>query len=217
MLRETRLFLQHLNSWDDKTTHDKVIYLPNYYPQDYKSKKLVKDKDTIDIGCFGAVRPLKNHLLQAFAAVEFADNHGKTLNFHINAGRIEMNGGPVVNNLKGLFAHLYNKGHRLVNHTWTPREQFLELCSNMDICLQSSFSETFNIVGADIISQGVPLVGSTEIPWMTVGLSDPTNSEDICRALTGAYKHPKFNVKLNQFGLTMYTNKTKRVWNKYFK
>jgi hypothetical protein len=216
MLRETRVFLQHLNGWDKKTTENKVIYLPNYYPQDYKSKKLDTNKAVIDIGCFGAVRPLKNHLLQAFAAIEFADSQGKLLNFHINAGRIEMNGGPVVNNLKGLFAHLNTKGHRLINHTWAPREKFLELCSNMDICLQSSFSETFNIVGADIISQGVPLVGSVEIPWLAMGISDPTNSEDICKSLTTAYKHPKLNVKLNQFGLTHYTNKTKKIWDKYF-
>jgi hypothetical protein len=71
-------------------------------------------------------------------------------------------------------------------------------------------------VGADIISQGVPLVGSVEIPWLAMGISDPTNSEDICKSLTTAYKHPKLNVKLNQFGLTHYTNKTKKIWDKYF-
>ena len=217
MLRETRLFLQHMNGWSDSEAEQKVIYLPNYYPQDYKSKKLDTNKIAIDIGCFGAIRPLKNHLLQAFAAVEFADSEGKLLNFHINAGRIEMNGGPVLNNLKGLFAHLNLRGHQLINHEWTPREQFLELCGSMDICLQSSFSETFNIVGADIISQGVPLVGSDEIPWIAMGISDPNSSESICDALTNTYKHPKLNVKLNQLSLSNYSNKTKRIWKKYFK
>jgi hypothetical protein len=217
MLRETKLFLEHLNGWDDKTASEKVFYLPNFYPQEYKTKTLDRSKDTIDIGCFGAVRPLKNHLLQAFGAIEFADSLGKKLNFHINSGRVEMQGGPVAQNLKGLFAHLYDKGHRLINHTWTPREQFLELCGSMDICLQSSFSETFNIVGADVISQGVPLVGSKEIPWQILGITDPTVSEDICAGLETAYKYPQLNVRVNQFGLTYYTNKTKKIWSKYFK
>ena len=41
MLRETRLFLQHMNGWNDKETEQKVIYLPNYYPQEYKDRKSV--------------------------------------------------------------------------------------------------------------------------------------------------------------------------------
>jgi hypothetical protein len=218
MLRETRLYLQHKNHWDDATTEQKVIYLPNFYPQEYTSKKFDKNKDWVDVSCFGAVRPLKNHLMQAFGAIEFADKIGKQLKFHVNAGRIEMQGGPALANLKGLFQQISDRGHQLVNHQWTPREQFLELCAEMDIGLQVSFSETFNIVGADIISQGVPLVGSNEIPWAIPAFcADPTNSEDICNKLLAAYHWPQVNVKLNQWALTRYTSKTTRVWDKYFK
>ena len=218
MLRETRLYLQHLNQWDNKTTDNKVIYLPNFYPQEYKNKKFNKNKDWVDIGCFGAVRPLKNHLLQAFGAIEFADAIGKKLKFHVNAGRIEMQGGPALANLKGLFQQISDYGHELINHQWTPREEFLELCGQMDIALQVSFSETFNIVGADIISQGVPIVGSNEIPWaVTAFTANPTNSADICRKLKLAYALPQVNVRTNQWALTAYTNKTARIWAKYFK
>jgi hypothetical protein len=217
MLRETRLYLQHLNQWSTATVEDKVIYLPNYYPQQYVSKQFDRKKDHIDIGCFGAVRPLKNHLLQAFGAIEFADRIGKKLRFHINAGRIEMQGGPVLNNLKGLFQQISDHGHELINHQWAPREQFLELCAQMDIGLQVSFSETFNIVGADLISQGVPVVGSAEIPWaVTKFVADPTNSADICNKLMIAYRFPWLNVKCNQLSLTGYTNRTKNLWHKYF-
>jgi hypothetical protein len=218
MLRETRLYLQHLNGWDNKTTEDKVIYMPNFYPQEYKTKKFNKDKDTIDIGCFGAVRPLKNHLLQAFGAIEFADSIGKKLRFHINAGRIEMQGGPVVNNLMGLFQQISDRGHQMINHQWRDRDGFLELCAEMDIGLQVSFSETFNIVGADIISQGVPIVASNEIPWAVSGFTaDPTNSADIADKLKFAYNWPKLNVKTNQWSLEHYTNQSAQTWNKYFK
>jgi len=33
----------------------------------------------------------------------------------------------------------------------------------MDICMQVSFSETFNIVAADCIASGVPVIVSSEI------------------------------------------------------
>jgi hypothetical protein len=217
MTREATLYLQHLNQWNDDTTKEKVVYLPNFYPQEYKTKKFNRDKEYVDIGCFGAVRPLKNHMVQALAAVDFAERIGKKLRFHVNAGRIEMQGGPALNNLKALFQQIYDHGHELVNHQWSPREGFLEICGQMDIGLQVSFSETFNIVGADVISQGVPLVGSTEIPWASDLFSaDPTNSDDIAKKLLLTYKWPKINTLLNQFSLKQYTNKTAKIWYKYF-
>jgi len=217
MLHETKLYLQHRNQWTDQETEQRVIYLPNFYPQEYKTKEFDKNKWWVDIGCFGAVRPLKNHLVQAFAAIEFAESMGKQLRFHINAGRIEMQGGPAINNLKSLFQQISDHGHQLINHQWRPREEFLELCSEMDIGLQVSFSETFNIVGCDIISSGVPLVGSSEIPW-NFGLfnADPTDSRDIARMLKRAYNHPQLNVKANQYLMTRYTNNSAKIWTKYF-
>jgi len=218
MMKEIAMFLRVKNNWTTEETNRRVIYMPNFYPQTYNTKKFNKDKDVVDIGCFGAVRPLKNHLSQAFAAVRFADKIGKKLNFHVNAGRIEMNGSPVLNNLKGFFQQLADSGHQLINHTWTPREKFLELCATMDIGLQVSFSETFNIVGADLISQGVPLVGSTEIPWAVhTCCADPTNTDEIAKKLEKAYNWPWLNVKTNQVSLTHYTNETAKTWHKYFK
>lgn len=218
MKREIALYLQHRNQWTDKKTAERVIYLPNYYPQDYKHKKLNKTKDTIDIACFGAIRPLKNHLLQAFAAIDFANQIGKKLRFHVNAGRIEMQGGPVINNLKGLFQHIYGQGHELINHQWRPRGEFLELCGKMDIGMQCNFSETFNIVSADLISQGVPIMGTAnEIPW-AVGpfCASPVDSIDMVNKLKRTYDWSRTNVFANQLSLKLYTDKTAKIWTKYF-
>jgi len=218
MYREVLMYLKLKNNWDDKTANERVIYLPNFYPQEYEGKKLNKDKEHIDIGCFGAVRPLKNHLVQAFGALEFAKRIGKKLRFHVNAGRIEMQGQPALNNLKGLFEQLADTGHEMINHTWVPRSSFLDVCRQMDIGLQVSFSETFNIVGADLISQGVPIVGSKEIPWAVDSCcADPTDSADIAKKLASAYNWPWVNVKTNQISLTHYTNNTAKIWNKYFR
>jgi hypothetical protein len=217
MLREIRLYLQHKNGWSKQETENKVIYLPNYYPQHYKFKKFNREKDTVDIGCFGAVRPLKNHLIQAFAAIDFANRIGKKLRFHINAGRIEMQGQPVLNNLLGLFEQLSETQHQLINHQWCPREEFLKICGQMDIGLQCNFSETFNIVSADLISQGVPIVGSKEIPWAAnFCCAEPSSSEDIVDKLFSAYNWTWWNVKINQRFLTSYTKETVKIWTKYF-
>lgn len=217
-LDEVRDFLKIKMGWDKITINKKIIYLPNFYPQQYTFKFFKKNKDYIDISCFGAVRPLKNHVIQALAAIRFAEKIGKKLNFHINAGRVEQKGDTVLNNLKGIFGHLNENGHRLVNHEWTPRDQFIKLCSQMDIGMQVSFSETFNIVAADLITQGVPVVGSSEIPWIDETFSAPaTETEKIYKKLLLTYKFPCINTIKNQYLLHKYTNKTKECWVTYFK
>jgi len=218
MLDEIYTYLQIRNQYTIPQANEKVVYLPNYYPQVYKTKRYEINKEYVDIGCFGAIRPLKNHMIQAIASIKFAEHIGKKLNFHINGGRVEMRGEPVSNNLHGLFQQLYETGHRLIIDDWTPRDQFLELCSKMDMGLQVSFSETFNIVGADLISQGVPLVGSTEIPWINKKYAArPQYCNEIYDIMVLTHYYFQENVDSNQKNLTEYTTRTKNVWLEYFK
>jgi hypothetical protein len=218
MLEEIRSYLSIKNNWNRKQEQERVIYLPNYYPQLYNKKKFNNKKEHIDVACFGAVRLLKNHLLQAVSALKFADSIGKKLHFHINGDRIEMKGDPVLHNIKGLFMQLTDTGHKLILHQWKSKDDFLKICAEMDIGMQCNFSETFNIVSADLISQGVPIIGSEEIPWSSfIFNAAPSHSDSICNALYMTYKLPYLNVLLNQNNLTIYTNKTRQVWLKYFK
>lgn len=213
---DIKFYLSHRNGWNKKITKERVAFLPNFYPQGFKTKMLDKSKDIIDIACFGAIRPLKNHLIQAMAAIQFADKINKKLNFHINF-RIQQKGEPILNNLIALFSHLEHKGHKLVIHDWATREEFLYLCSTMDIGMQVSLNETFNIVGADIVSQGVPLVPSPEIPWASKHFTTrQTNTSDIFDAICKTYNFPRINVYLNQLLLKSYTNKSRKIWIKYF-
>jgi hypothetical protein len=49
-----------------------IVYLPNYYPTSLKAPKAIDaDKPWVDVSSFGAIRPLKNQLLQIVAAVDF--------------------------------------------------------------------------------------------------------------------------------------------------
>lgn len=195
---------------------ERVAYLPNAYPASHTHKEIDRARYWVDIGCFGAVRPLKNHMVQAIAALKFARAHGKQLRFHINASRMEMKGEPILANLRGMFASLAKYGHQLVEHDWLPRDEFLALCAKMDLGLQVSFSETFNIVAADLTSQGVPVIGSTEIPWLDhTAVADPTDSRPIAEALARAWSTPDVMARANNRGLATYSETSARVWNDF--
>ena len=120
-------------------------------------------------------------------------------------------------NIKGLFTELSND-YELIEHPWYDKEEFLKVCSDMDIGLQVSFSETFNIVGCDILSQGVPIVFSHDIPWSDNDLynANPTDSVDITNKLLSTYENYEDNVRINRESLSKYIENTKQLWYDYF-
>jgi len=85
--RAQRDLSKYLAAHANTELKDKLVYLPNYYPTSKNAvgSKLFVNGDTINVGCFGAIRPMKNHLLQAAAAVQYAEKHGLRCNFHITA------------------------------------------------------------------------------------------------------------------------------------
>lgn len=153
---------------------NKILYLPNFYPLRPVSVHKPKDK-VLRIGCFGAIRPMKNHLLQAVASVRFVDKIGRKLEFHINGTRCEEGGDGVLKNLRSLFA---NSEHKLVEHPWLNHDQFVRLAGKMDYVLAVSFSETFCITAADAVAAGTPLICSAEVPWADNSSIVPTTSTD---------------------------------------
>jgi hypothetical protein len=152
-----------------------IVYLPNYYPKGSVTRK--KENGFLDIGCFGVIRPLKNQLIQALAAMEFAQSQNEHLLFHVN-NRCEQGGESVLKNLRALL------GSRLIEHVWETREQFLETLSQTDIGMQVSFSETFDITAADTVTAGIPLVTSHEVTWASPNSqASPTNVASIVARL----------------------------------
>lgn len=214
-MREVNYILSSSGVTDKQIKH-KVHYLPNYYPIEIKARAKPRQHTYLDVGCFGAIRPLKNQLIQAIAAIRFADTIGKQLRFHINVGRVEMKGDPILHNLRGLFDGLAHRSHELITHQWMPHNEFTNLVATMDIGMQVSFSETFNIVAADMTMAGVPIVVSSEVPWAVSGIADPVDSHAMCKALTTTWKHPHVNVFANQWGLRRYVSKTEKIWKQLF-
>jgi hypothetical protein len=116
-----------------------------------------------------------------------------------------------------LFRHV---PHELVEHPWVAHRQLLELLRTMDIGLQVSFSETFNIVAADYAVAGLPIVVSPEISWATPWCqAEPTDAEDIfrkmgrvtCWGLGWLFK------RLNLLGLRRFSEDSKARWLYYFR
>lgn len=216
LMEEIRVVL-HAAGYSKEELEQRVHYMPNFYPVgEYVSPKAETSTEVINIGCFGAIRPLKNHIVQAIAAIKFADRLNRKLRFHINVGRVEMKGDPILHNLQGMFAGLVDQGHELVMHQWMGHTEFLEICKTMDIGMQVSFSETFNIVAADLIDNGVPVVMSSEVPWAKTGLADPTESDEIARVMGRVWTLRCANVAYNRLGLKWYTAKTRKIWLKLF-
>jgi hypothetical protein len=180
------------------------LYLPNYYSiHCQKAYKLPSDE--LNIGCFGAVRPLKNQLAQAFAAIKYAQHERKPLNFYINSTRTEQGGDQPLKNIRSLFANQPPE-FKLVEAPWLGRLAFLELLRTMDACMSVSFTETFCITAANAASQGVPIVTSSEVPWSFEEIqASPTNITEIFHKLEIALGHKKDEiVHKNLEGLRRY-------------
>ena len=213
---ELNIFYSVLTNKDDDCIN-KIVYLPNYYNIkelcEYKKIKS-QNKDTINICCFGALRPLKNNLIQAFAAIEFCKKINKKLNFHINC-RIESGGSEYQKNLLKIFSNS-NNNYNLISHEWKNRDDFIELCKTMDIGMQVSLSETFNIVLADMITLGISSIGSNEIPWLSShSIASTIDVNDIVNKLLFVYENGEINVKENQKSLLNYINNSKQMWENY--
>lgn len=204
----------------EKTFDIDTVYSPNvYHPQESRcvsARKSPIDKhpDVFDIGCFGAIRPLKNQLQQAMAAIAFANQMGKTLRFHMNNARVENNGDNVHKNLIALFK--CNPKHKLVSHGWMDHEDFIDVVKRMDLGLQVSFSETFNIVAADFVNSKIPLVGSHEIEWLNVLYkANPTDLDSIVSHMCVAWQGRSINLHaVNNIGLTHHNTEATNEWKK---
>jgi glycosyltransferase involved in cell wall biosynthesis len=190
------------------TGDENILLLPNYYPVQNIKHKCTGD---LNVGCFGALRPMKNQLLQAVAAIRYANEHDRTLFFHINGGRCEQGGESVLKNLRSLFA---NTGHFLIEHPWLKRSAFLKILSEMNFALAASFSETFCITAADAVSTNTPLVCTSEVPWASdLSVVLATDVRAIVRKMNFLSSPARYIANaLNRHNLKAYSENSKDIW-----
>lgn len=193
-----------------------TIYAPNIYQPDLKPIVEKTPTNILQIGCFGAIRPLKNQLIQAMAAMAFANVLNVPMHFHINHSRLEQHGDNVYKNLVALFE---GSKHTLITHDWMLHEDFLKLIGQMDLGLQVSYSETFNIVAADFTFMNVPLIGSSQIEWLNwLYKADPNDISSIIDLMWISWIGKRINLQvLNKWGLDKYNSNSRKVWKVYLK
>ncbi len=191
-------------------------YLPNIYEDvEVKKEKKKRPNGVIDIASFGAIRPFKNQLIQAMAAIAFADKNSFNLRFHMNTSRAEQGGESVLKNIRALFS---NSFHQFIEHGWAERDKFLELVSTMDCGLQVSFSESFNIVAADFVQENVPIVVSSTIDWMPDSQKCSTEEMDeIIDRIEYSIRHKPEVAKKSVKSLTKYNKRSLEVWGEFLR
>ncbi len=157
----TRRFCQ----WINQAFRVPCTYLPNLY---YLATLAPRPRGpfgcgTLRIGAFGATRPLKNLMSAAGAALQIARRFGAPLEFWISAGRTEGGGDGVLAAVNEMLQGLPDVSLKL--NGWQTWPDFRKTVASMHLLLQPSYTESFNMVTADGVAEGVASVVSSAIDW----------------------------------------------------
>ena len=163
--------------WLRETFHREAVLLPNLYPLTRTAMKPVPELNrTIKIGAFGAVRPQKNFMTAAAAAISIQRKLNLPVEFHMSTG------GEEEGNFTNLaIEQMLERSHvTLIRHPWRYWDDFIEVVGSMDLLIQVSYTESFNMITADGINAGVPSVVSPAISWAPVmWTADPDNAKEV--------------------------------------
>jgi len=141
------------------------LYLGNMYYLDStaKPRRALWNGGTLRIGCFGAFRPLKNLMTATNAALLIANELKAATEIWVNSGRAEGGGQTVLEAVKSMVSQI--PGIVLMQSPWADWPKFRDLVRSMHLLVNCSYTESFNMVTADGIAEGVPSVVSAAIDW----------------------------------------------------
>ena len=141
-------------------------YLPNLYYLNGLTRvgRPVWTSGDLRIGCFGAARVQKNHVSAAAAAIEIASRLRAQLEFWVSGGRNDGMGGSAATVVKQIVTSCKFASYHEV--PWEQWPVFRRTVANMHLLMQPSYTESFNIVTADGVAEGVPSVVSSAIDWV---------------------------------------------------
>ena len=141
------------------------VYLPNLYwlEPGARFSRPPFTEGTLRVGVFGATRPLKNLMSAGAAALEISRSLRIGLELWLSSGRAEGSGDTILGALQEMFRGLPNI--KLVMNGWQPWPKFRRIVAYMHLLMQPSYTESFNMVTADGVAEGVPSVVSSAIDW----------------------------------------------------
>lgn len=156
---------EKLTAFLQATYSARCLYLPNLYDAQRSQRKAPRAHDhrVLRISSFGAIRLLKGHTSAAAAAMLIAKERGCDLEFWISVNR-EDGGHGIIDSLRNMFSGLC--WAKLVEQPWQDWGHFRKTVGHMDLALQLSATETFNLVTADAVAEGVPCVVTPAIEWV---------------------------------------------------
>ena len=142
------------------------VVLPNlYFLNDIeKHHRPLWRGGLLKVGIFGAIRPQKNLASAVAAAVELHHQLKSDTQIWISSGRTEGGGATILNTVRALVCGV--PGVTLHEGGWQTWPKFRHLVGSMHLLLQPSYTESFNMVTADGIAEGVPSVVSDAIHWV---------------------------------------------------
>lgn len=155
---------ERLANWITDAYGVPATWAPNLYHLDAASGRARAHYSggILRIGAFGAMRPLKNFLTAAGAAVQIASILRADVELWMSSGRDEGGGGlcEAIRQMTNGLCHV-----KLRESGWQTWPQFRQTVRSMHLLLQPSYTETFNVVTADGIAEGVASVVSEAIEW----------------------------------------------------
>ncbi len=162
-----------LANWASEVYGIPCAWLPNMYHLDGETPKRERySGGPLRIGAFGATRVLKNLMTAAGAALQVANGLRANLEFWISSGRNE-GAGSVVEAVRQMMNGLPNV--KLIENGWQTWPQFRQTVRHMHLLLQPSYTESFNVVTADGVAEGVPSVVSDAIDWAPAAWKAPVD------------------------------------------
>jgi glycosyltransferase involved in cell wall biosynthesis len=140
------------------------LLLPNLYEVYKLEEPRCGCSKVLRVGTFGAIRPQKNVVTAAAAAMLLGRMTGRQVEFNVSTGREDGGGNVILNAIRQMMIQVPNV--ELVERHWSNWHEFKRVVRDMDILFQMSYTESFNMVTADGISEGVPSVTSDAIVWV---------------------------------------------------
>lgn len=152
-------------SWVRQAYQAPCTYLPNMYFTDYAvtTNTPIYKGGTLKIGAFGATRPQKNLMSAAGAALQLHEELKTDTEFYVSGARTEGGGGTILNSVRAMTNNI--PGFKLVELGWQSWPEFRDVVRRMHLLIQGSYTESFNMVTADGIAEGVPSVVSDALDW----------------------------------------------------
>ena len=186
--------------------------LPNMYPAINMQEHNSATPNILHIGAFGALRPEKNIPSAVAAALLIQQHLQKQTYFHMNTGG-EVGGKNLIATIDQISQGI--PGFTVVKHPWMDWNKFTDLVKKMDLLMNPSYTESFNLITADGIVAGVPSVVSSAIRWAPKSwMADSDDPSDIA-GVGLRLLFNKHSYKDGRDALIKHNNESVSLWKEY--